>query len=146
MRHPQALFLDIAFVRAPRLVILGIVVAPSTQRFPFFDYGWTFLLSAPSARVRGALLRKWFHLSSFLCRTLESSSGAGKNQTRAPLRSISCTCFLMLCRSPSTPYGSSVSILGSLAQICVLLESPCFSVADCLHHSQVRDICWVNSC
>ena len=143
LRHPQALSLDFAFVQ----VILGIdVILNRVHRFPYFDYGWTFSFSAHNARVRGALLRKLFRLSSYLCRILESSSGAGKNPTRAPLRSISYTCILILCRNPSIPYGSSVSILGSLAQICVLLESPCFSVAGCWHHSQVRDICWVNSC
>ena len=133
-------FLDLNFVQ----VILGIVVVPLAQRFPFFDYGWTSLLSAPSARVRGALLRKLFRLSSYLCRILESCFGAGKNPTRAPLRSISYTCILILCRNPSILYGSSVSILGSLTQIYVLLLSPSSPLADCWLHNQVQGICfWI---
>ena len=77
-------FLDLNFVQ----VILGIVVVPSAQRFPFFDYGWTSLLSAPSARVRGALLRKLFRLSSYLCRILGSTSPAGNDPNYVPLKSI----------------------------------------------------------
>ena len=141
LRHPQALSLDFAFVQ----VILGIdVILNRVHRFPYFDYGWTFSFSAHNARVRGALLRKLFRLSSYLCRILESSSGAGKNPTRAPLRSIFYICILILCRNPSTPCGSFHVILDSLTQIYVLLLSPSSPLADCWLYNQVQDICfWI---
>ena len=121
LRHPQALSLDFAFVQ----VILGIdVILNRVPGFPYFDYGWTFLLSAPNARVHGALLHNLFRLSSFPYRILGKSSPAGKNSNYVPSKSIFYICILILCRNPSTPCGSFHVILDSLTQIYVLLLSP----------------------